>query len=382
MSEFVVRPVTGRRERAAFIDFPFRLYRDDPYWVPQLRMDTKKLLNPKKNAFFEHGDMQLFLAWDADGRVLGRIAAIINGMHLKKYDDHVGFFGFFESEDRQDVVDALVSAADDWLSERGMQVMRGPVNPSLNDTAGLLMAGFESSPFVMMTHNPAYYPARLEAAGFQREMTLWAYYIHRKYAKVDKVRRGVEIVKRRNPGLRLRTLDMKRFKEEAAIIRDIFNDGWQDNWGHVPMTPAEFDHLAAEMKQVVDPRMAYLLELDGEVVAFAVTIPNMNQALARVRNGRLLPFGLFKLLPRVLFGGIQEVRLPLMGIKKAYQGRGFDALLILETVDRVPPLGYPACEMSWILDNNMPMRNALESLGGTPHREYAILDRPLAGSHA
>ncbi|NNE70980.1 MAG: hypothetical protein HKN29_11545 [Rhodothermales bacterium] len=382
MPDLVVRPVEGRRERAAFIDFPFRLYREDPYWVPQLRMDTKKLLNPKKNAFFEHGDMQLFLAWDAEGRVVGRIAAIINGMHLQKYDDRVGFFGFFESVDRQDVVDGLIQAADAWLSDRGMTVMRGPVNPSLNDTAGLLMDGYESAPFVLMTHNPDYYPTLLEAAGFRREMTLWAYYIHRKYANLDKLERGAALVKRRNPGLRIRTLNMKRFKEEAAIIRDIFNDGWQDNWGHVPMTPSEFDHLAAEMKQVVDPRMAYILELDGNPVAFSVTIPNMNQALAGVRNGRLLPFGIFKLLARVLFGGIQEVRLPLLGVKKEFQGRGFDALLILETAKRVPPLGFPGCEMSWILDNNMPMRNALESLGGTPHREYAILDRPISGATA
>ncbi len=382
MEDFSVRPVKGRREKAAFIDFQFRLYEDDPYWVAQLRMDIKKLLNPRKNAFFEHGKMELFLAWDEDGRVVGRIAAIINGMHLKKYNDRVGFFGFFETVDRQDVVDGLIAAADAWLAKEGMTAMRGPVNPSLNDTAGLLMNGFESAPFVLMTHNPAYYQERLAEAGFKREMTLWAYYIHRKYAKVDKVRRGVNLVRRRNPGLKLRTLDMKRFKEEAATIRDIFNDGWRDNWGHVPMTEAEFDHLASEMKQVVDPRMAYMLELDGEPVAFAISIPNMNQALIKVRNGRLLPFGLLKMLPRIFFGGIQEVRLPLMGIKKAFQGRGFDALMILETVDRVPPLGYPACEMSWILDNNMPMRNALESLGGTPHKEYAILERPVGPASA
>ncbi|MFT4603692.1 MAG: GNAT superfamily N-acetyltransferase [Rhodothermales bacterium] len=377
MAGFSVRPVRGRRERAAFIDFQFRLYKDDPFWVPQLRMDIKKLLNPKKNAFFEHGKMELFLAWDEDGRVVGRIAAIVNGMHLKKYDDNLGFFGFFETVDQQDVVDGLLTAADGWLRAGGMTAMRGPVNPSLNDTAGLLVNGFESAPFVLMTHNPAYYQERLAEAGFQREMTLWAYYIHQKYAKLDKVRRGVSLVRRRNPLLTLRSLNMKRFKEEAATIRDIFNDGWQDNWGHVPMTEAEFDHLALEMKQVVDPRMAYILEMDGEPIAFAILIPNMNQALAKVRNGRLFPFGLLKMLPRIFFGGIQEVRLPLMGIKKAYQGRGFDALMILEIVDRVPPLGYPACEMSWILDNNMPMRNALESLGGTPHKEYAILERPI-----
>jgi GNAT superfamily N-acetyltransferase len=380
MAGITVRPVQGRRDRAAFIDFPYRHYADDPYWVAPLRMDVKKLLNPKKNAFFEHGKLQAFLARDDSGAVVGRIAAIVNGMHLKKYEDGVGFFGFFETIDDTEVVDALLGAADSWLLEQGMTAMRGPCNPSLNDTAGLLMNGFESPPFVMMTHNPKYYCTLLEEAGFTREMTLWAYYIHRKYAKVEKVRRGVNLIKRRYPGLTLRTLDMKRFKEEAATIREIFNEGWSDNWGHVPMTEAEFDHLASEMKQIVDPRMAYMLELDGETVAFCISIPNMNQALAPLRNGRLLPFGIFKLIPKVLFGGVQEVRLPLLGVRKAYHGRGFDALMILETVDRVPPLGYPGCEMSWILDNNLPMRNALESLGGVKHKEYAIVQRAIAGA--
>ncbi|MBO6575252.1 MAG: hypothetical protein JJ896_07555 [Rhodothermales bacterium] len=378
MSRVTVTAVSGRRDLKAFIDFPYQLYRDDPYWVAPLRMDVRKLLNPRKNAFFEHGDIQPFLARDADGRVVGRIAGIVNGMYLKKYRDGAGFFGFFESVDRQDVFDALLAAVDIWLTARDLTTVLGPVNPSLNDTAGLLMDGFESSPFVLMTHNPPYYPSRLEQAGFERAMTLWAYYIHRKYARVEKLRRGVELVKRRNPGLKLRTLDMKRFREEAAVIRDIYNEGWSDNWGHVPMTEGEFDHLASEMKQVVDPRMAYILEMDGRPVAFSIAIPNMNQALKPLKDGRLFPTGILKLLPRVFFGGIQEVRLPLMGVRKEYQGRGFDALLILETVDKVPPLGFPACEMSWILDNNMPMRNALESLGGTAHKEYAIMKRPIA----
>ena len=371
-----IRPVHGRRDLRAFIDFQYRLYEDDPHFVPPLRMDIKKLLNPGKNAFFEHGSMQTFLACRGE-RVVGRIAAIVNGMHLKKYDDGVGFFGFFEVENDLEAATALVDTASSWLSERGLTAMRGPVNPSLNDTAGLLVDGFESSPFVLMTHNPAYYPELLTKLGFERSMTLWAYYVHRKYAQTEKLRRGVELVKRRNPGLRVRSLDIKRFREEAALIREIFNDGWSDNWGHVPMTEAEFDHLAREMKQVVDPRMAFMLELDGRPVAFSVAIPDMNKALRHVKGGRLLPFGIFKLLPRVLFGGVYEVRLPLMGVLKEFHGRGFDALLILETIDRTPALGYHACEMSWILDNNMPMRNALEHMGAVPHKEYAIVERPI-----
>jgi len=373
-----VRPVTGRSDRKQFIDFPYTFYQDEPHWVPPLRQDVKKTLNTSKNAFFDHGAIQLFLAEDAAGTTVGRIAAIVNGMHLQKYDDGMGFFGFFECVEDYSVAEALLDVAADWLREQGLTGMRGPANPSLNDTAGLLIDGFDSDPSILMPYNPPYHADFLVDYGFERAMTMWAYYVHKKYVKVDKLRRGVQLVKRRTPGLELRTLDMDRFDEEARTILAIYNDAWENNWGHVPMTDAEFEQLAHDLKQIVDPEMVFLLEHEGTPVAFSISLPNLNMALQHVSDGRLFPLGLPKLLAYAQFGGIYEVRMPLMGVRKEYQGRALDSLLVLATIENGPPNGYDACEMSWVLDTNQRLINSLESMGGVVDKEYAMFEKPLS----
>jgi len=373
-----VRPVTTRSDRKRFIDFPYAFYQDYPHWVPPLRQDVKKTLNTRKNAFFDHGAIQLFLAEDASGSVVGRIAGIVNGMHLQKYDDGVGFFGFFECVEDATVAEALFDAAATWLREQGLTGMRGPANPSLNDTAGLLVDGFNSDPSILMPYNPPYYEDLFVMHGFERAMTMWAYYVHKKYVQTDKLRRGAQLVKRRTPGLALRTLDMERFEEEAQTILDIYNDAWKNNWGHVPMTDAEFDQLAHDLRQIVDPEMVFLLEHEGIPVAFSISLPNLNQALQHVSDGRLFPLGLPKLLAYAQFGGIYEVRMPLMGVRKEYQGRALDSLLVLATIENGPPNGYDACEMSWVLDTNRRLINAIESVGAAVDKEYAMFEKPLA----
>jgi len=377
-SSVSVRPVTTRSDRKRFIDFPYAFYQDYPHWVPPLRQDVKKTLNTRKNAFFDHGAIQLFLAEDASGSVVGRIAGIVNGMHLQKYDDGVGFFGFFECVEDATVAEALFDAAATWLREQGLTGMRGPANPSLNDTAGLLVDGFNSDPSILMPYNPPYYEDLFVMHGFERAMTMWAYYVHKKYVQTDKLRRGAQLVKRRTPGLALRTLDMERFEEEAQTILDIYNDAWENNWGHVPMTDAEFDQLAHDLRQIVDPEMVFLLEHEGIPVAFSISLPNLNQALQHVSDGRLFPLGLPKLLAYAQFGGIYEVRMPLMGVRKEYQGRALDSLLVLATIENGPPNGYDACEMSWVLDTNRRLINAIESVGAAVDKEYAMFEKPLA----
>ena len=372
-----VRPVSSSGDRRRFIDFGYSHYDGDPHFVPPLRMDQAKVLNPKKNPFFEHGEIGLFLAEDAGGNIVGRIAAIRNGMHLKKYDDNVGFFGFFETVDDEAVVDALLDAAGGWLLERGLTAMRGPANPSLNDPSGLVVEGFDREPCILMTYNKPYYEAHLLRSGFERKMTMFAYYAHKKYVDVTKLERGVEIVKRRNPGLKLRTMDMSRFMDEAMIAKDIYNEAWSENWGHVPMTDHEFEHLAKDLKQVIEPELVYFLELDGEPVAFSVTIPNLNLALKHVKNGRLLPTGLPTLLARAKMGGVYDTRMPLMGVRKAYHGRGFDSLMVLETIKRGPEMGYDACEMSWVLESNKRLTNALDNMGGVVDKTYALFEKQL-----
>lgn len=377
LSGITVRPVDSGNDLKQFIDFPYSFYKTYDHWVAPLRMDVAKTLNPKKNPFFDHGQIQPFLATDGAGNVVGRIAGIVNGMHLKKYEDGNGFFGFFECVEEYDVAAALFDAAANWLRTQGMTGVRGPANPSLNDTAGLLVDGFDREPSILMPYNPAYYEDFLLRYGFERVMTMWAYYVHKKYVQIDKLRRGAQIVHRRNPGLTLRTLDMKRFNEEARTVLDIYNDAWSDNWGHVPMTEAEFEHLVADLKQVVDPEMVFFLEKDDEPVAFSISLPNLNLALKHIPNGRLLPFGLPKLLGYDKFGGIHEVRMPLMGVRKAYQGRAFDTLPILATIENGPRLGYDACEMSWVLDSNNVLKNALHALNGVVDKEYGMFEKTL-----
>lgn len=377
MTDIKVHPVSSRAELKRFVDYPYRFYRDSPHWIPPLRRDAVSLLDPKKNPFFEHGKIQPFLAVDGAGNVVGRIAGIINGMHLQKYDDGNGFFGFFECVDDYAVASALLDAAAEWLQQQGMRGVRGPANPSLNDVAGLLVTGFDREPSILMPYNPPYHEVFLLQYGFERVMTMWAYYIHKKYVTIDKLRRGAEIVRRRNPGITIRTLDMSRFEEETRTILRIYNDAWSKNWGHVPMTEKEVAHLARELKQIIDPKIVFILEDEGEPVAFSVTLPNVNQALRHVPDGRLFPTGLPKLLAYAHFGGIYECRTPLMGILQKYQGRGLDAILNLTIIEEGPKNGYDGSEMSWVLDTNHRLRNALASIGGVVDKEYAMFERPL-----
>jgi len=376
-SSCVVRPVQSRRDLRRFVQLPYDLYQGNHYWVPPLRVDQFEILNPRKHPFYDHGRMQLFLALDDNGDVIGRIAAIINGMHLKTHNDQTGFFGFFETQERFEIAEALLNQATSWLRSEGMHTIRGPVNPSLNEASGLLVDGFNRIPSIMMTYNLPYYEDYLLRWGFTRVMTLWAYYLHQKHVHIDRLRRGAAIVYRRNPGLSVRTLDFSRYDQEVEIIRDIFNDAWSDNWGFVPYTAREFQHLAKGMKQIIDPRICFIVEKDGEPVGFAITLPDINPVLQRLPDGRLFPFGLAKLLILTKFARVSEVRLPLMGIRKSFQGRALDVIAVLEIIEKTPIYGYMAGELSWVLDENHVLRNLLTSINSVEDKQYAILEASL-----
>lgn len=373
-SAVTVRPVEGWWDRRRFVNVPYAFYPDRyPRWVPPLRRDVKSTLDPASNAFYEHGDMQLFLAEDASGNAVGRIAAIVNGMHLQTYDDATGFFGFFECVDEYAVAKALFDDAADWLREQNLRRMRGPANPSLNDTAGLLVDGFEYHPSLLMPYNPPYHEDFLLRYGFGRIMTMWSFYVHKKYMKTDRLRRGANIARRRTPGLTLRTLDMDQFDAEVRAVREIYNEAWADNWGHVPMTEAEFDQLVDELKQIVDPNIVFFVEHEGDPVGFSVSLPNLNEALRHVPDGRLFPLGLPKLLLHAHYS-VKTFRMPLMGIREAYQGKGIDAMLILATMESAMPNGYVGCETSWILDTNERLLNMIDEIGATQDKEYAMFE--------
>ena len=376
-TRITVRPVASAGDFKRFVDYPYTFYAGYPYWVPPLRSEIAKSLNSKKNPFFEHGRLQAFLAEDPSGNIVGRIAGIVNGMHLKKYDDQTGFFGFFECIEDYSIAEQLFDTAAGWLGRQGLTRVRGPVNPSMNDISGLLVSGFDREPSIMMPYNPSYYEEFLLQYGFQRAMTMWAYYIHYKYARTEKLKRGVKILERRNPDVRLRTIDMNQFDRDARAILDIYNDAWGNNWGHVPMSEAEFQHMAKDLKQIIDPNIIFILEDKGEPIAFSLTLPNINLALRHAKNGRLLPAGLFHLLLRAKFGGIHDGRTLLMGIKQSHQGKGLDAILNLAIIEGGPKHGYYGSEMSWVLDANKPMMNAMSEFGGTQDKEYAMFEKAL-----
>nr|BCX00907.1 MAG: hypothetical protein KatS3mg041_0953 [Bacteroidota bacterium] len=368
--------VQERRDWLRFLDFPYRLYQRDPNWVPPLRLEQKTLLDPARNPFFEHSRMALFLA-EREGRVIGRIAAIENGNHLATHQDGVGFFGFFEVVPEYPVAAALLEQAAQWLRERGLLFMRGPANPSLNDTAGLLVEGFERPPVLLMPYNPPYYVEFIERFGLRKVMGMYAYYVDVETVQMEKLERGVKIVHHRLPGLSVRKVDLRHFAREARIVHHIYNEAWRDNWGFVPMTEREFEHLAGALRAIVDPHIVFIAELNGQPVGFSVSLPNLNEALIHIRDGRLLPFGIFRLLWQTRVRRIQGIRTIIMGVLPAYRGRGIDAVMHYHTIQEGIRRGYRYAELSWVLENNEMMNRAARSIGAVPYKRYAIYEMPL-----
>ncbi len=377
MATSLISRVTSGSDRRAFLGYPYRLYREDRHWIAPLRLDTKRILNPKKNAFFEHGDIQLFVARDSSRTIVGRIAAIINGMHLKKYNDGVGFFGFFECEDDTEVAKQLIDEASAWLVDHGLKTVRGPANPSLNDTSGLLVDGFHRSPAILMPYNKPYYERLFADCGLERVMTMWSYHLIERDADMERLERGAKLVLARNPMLSVRMIDMSDFENDMQTMLDIFNDAWSDNWGHVPMTDREIRQIAAEMKMIIRPELINFVEDDGVPVGFSASILDLNYTLSTIRNGRLFPTGALKLFFALKLNLIKEIRMPLMGVKKSHQGRGIDALLVADIVKRGLAIGIQGCEMSWVLDDNERLKNFLVGIGGVKENEYALFEKGL-----
>ena len=335
------------------------------------------LLSRSKNPFFEHAEAEYFLA-ERGGDVLGRIAAISNRLHNDIHRDRVGFFGFFETVDDQTVADALLAAAADWCRSRGHDTLRGPASFSVNDECGLLVDGFETPPTLMMPHNPRYYVELLERAGFAKAKDLLVYTggSEERYVPVpERLARGTELIRRRQ-GITLRPLDMKRFDEDVATIKAIYNNAWEKNWGFVPMTEHELDHLAEQFKPIVIPDIVPFAEKDGQVIGFGIVLPDLNEVLKHSRSGRLLP-----LLPRLLWKiktrRFRRARILLLGILPEYQGKGIDAMLYHWIWTRCGELGITWGEAGWILEDNPAMNAGLEKMTFRVYKTYRLYDRSL-----
>jgi GNAT superfamily N-acetyltransferase len=372
-----VRLVTSRADRRIFLGLPYRLHAHAPAWVAPLRRDQAALLDARRNAFFAHGRMALFLAEDARGAAVGRVAAIVNGRHLATHADGTGFVGFFECPDAPLVAAALLGQACDWLHAQGLTRALGPVSPTLNDVSGCLVDGFDRPPSIMMPWNPPHHEALYLGAGFRRATTQWAYHGAWKHLDRARLARGVALVERRHPELRVRTAELRRFDAEIAVLRDLYTRCFAGTWGFVPPTEAEFAQMARAMRPVIDPRIVFILEQAGRPVGFSLSLPNVNQLLAGVRDGRLFPLGIIRLLLGGWLGAISEFRTLLLGIVPELRRLGLDALLVHATIEDGRRAGYAAGELGWVADDNTPMRNLLARLGAVVDKQYALFEKPL-----
>lgn len=353
-----------------FVEFPYSLYRGDPYWVPPLRIAVKELLDRKKHPFYANATAEFYLA-RRDGKVVGRIAAIVDRNHNKFHGENAGFFGFFESIDDAEVARALLTAARKWVSGRGAQFLRGPMNPSTNYECGMLIDGFDSSPMVMMTYNHRYYPALMEQAGFTKSKDLNAFVNRAAGVDLEKIGRVADRKLARS-GVTVRSIDMKDFDGEVARVWEVYNAAWERNWGFVPMTREEFFLMGKEMKQILKPELVLIGEKAGKAVGFALALPDVNFAL-KPAGGSLLPTGLLKILYYQRL--IKSLRVIALGVVEEYRTSGVAAGFYATLVRTARKLGYDGdCEMSWILEDNVLMTRSLQVMGAKHYKTYRIYE--------
>jgi hypothetical protein len=368
-------PVKTKKQLNQFIKLPFKLYKDDSNWVAPLIMDQKDLFNPDKNPFFQHSEVQLFLA-EKDRIIVGRISAQTNTQHNKTHNDNIGFFGFFECENNPEIAKALTKTATKWLKERGCDVMRGPMNLSVNDECGLLTEGFDTPPFVMMTHHLKYYKKLMEDCGMKKSMDLLAYLIpvSKPPEKVKKLTE--QLLKKGNFKVRSLSCKKKQLRKDIETVFTIYTKAWERNWGFVPMTKAEFDHLVDELMPIIKPEFVFIAEVDDVPAGFCVTLPDYNFILKKMK-GRLLPTGILKAL--YFKNKIERLRVITLGVIKEYQNRGIDIVFYNKSFETAyeHKINYKEAEFSWILENNVMMNRIAEKLGGKVHKRYRIFDIPI-----
>lgn len=368
-----VVPVTTARQLDDFIRLPFRLYEGDSNFVPPLVSSERKMLDPKRNPFYRHAEAAHFLA-EKDGRLAGRISAIVNRAHNEIHGEQTGFWGYFDCENDDGTARALFDRAGAWLREKGMTRMLGPANPSLNDPCGLLVDGFKWSPFVLMTYNPGFYVRLVEEAGFRKAMDLWAYILLHNELVRDKIDRVANAVQGRNQ-VSIRFVNLRRFEAELGIIKDIYNNAWEKNWGFVPMTEDEIHFTAGDLRSIVLPELAYIAEIEGRPVGFAFALPDINHALKKCK-GSLFPFGWFYFL-RSNLRKIPTCRIVALGVRREFQHMGIGTLFYQKFMEEGLKRGYKAGELSWVLETNDLMNRPIQQMGGRPYKTYRLYERAL-----
>lgn len=373
MSNIEVKQLDRIKGIVPFLKFAWSIYKEDKYWVPPIMMDKKKLLNPNKNPFFKSAELEMFMAY-RDGKPVGRIAAIKNDNHNKIHNENIGFFGFFESVDDQEVANALLDKAKEWLKSKGVDAMRGPANPSSNDEYGMLLEGFDDSPRLMMTYNPKYYLNLMDNYGLKKVKDLYAYRIdNKKLLQSEKLLRVSEIATKRSKVI-VKQIDMKNFKSELEKVKFVYNQAWAPNWGFIPMSEEEIDNLAKELKPIVEPTLVLFAEIDGQTIAFALVMPDYNE-LFKSFNGKLFPFNVIKLFTKRRT--IKWARILTLGIIPKYQKKGIDAILYHEITKRAEAIGILKGEASWVLEDNEMMKRGAEVMNGEIYKKYRIYEIPV-----
>lgn len=371
-----VVPVATKQEREQFLRLPWRIYRDDPAWVPNLLMLQRELISEKHNPFFDYGEAQLFIA-RRDGRVVGRISASIDQRHNQYHNEKTGFFGFFEAENDPEIARELFAAAEDWLRERGMEQVRGPFGFCIDQEVGILIEGFEHPPMIDMTHAPPYYGALVESCGYAKAMDLFAY----RWEIKEPPARMMEAIEKTQavPGLKLRTINMKRLNQEVDTLLDIYSESWQKNWGYVDVSPRAARKMASDLRLIADPNVVIIAEVNGEPAGMVVAIPNLYEAI-RDFKGFIDPIKALKLLWRLKIRRTETGRLLLFGVKPKFRTRelyGLPFLLLYELYRGSKKGRYRWCEESWVLENNKQLNAMMPYWDAYVYKTYRIYEKAL-----
>ena len=367
--------LNDKRAVKEFIKVPWPIYNDDAAWVPPLYLERQMHLSPS-NPYFKHAKCCFWIA-RRNGCAVGRISAQIDFLHLERYGDSTGFWGMLEAENRRDTFENLINTAEVWLRSQGMKRALGPFNLSINQECGLLVDGFDSPPSMMMGHARPWYASHIEACGYSKAKDLLAYTME---MNNDGQPELTKIIAKKASGMRTRRLDKSRLEEEMDVIFKIFNDAWSENWGFIPFTQEEYQDIGSTMRFIADSRLIRIACVDHEPAAFIVVLPNLNEAI-RDLNGRLLPLGWLKLLWRLKVRRIETGRILLMGVIKKYRdtltGAALAYSLFADIRKAVGELGMKKLELSWILEDNLIMRNIIEALGGSVYKTYRIYGKDI-----
>lgn len=368
-----IAQTSSKRQLKDFIDFPHELFKDDPNYVPELFIAQRDILT--KHPFMEHSAIQPFLAYK-EGKIVGRVAAILNNNHNAFNNTKEGFFGFFDSIDDKDVVAALMNAVDHWLREKGVLKILGPVNPSTNESCGLLVDGYDTPPAAMMTYNKPYYVSLLEDAGFTKKADLLAYkitvssYQQRPLRQLDAIDQRLL-----QKDITIRKANLKKFEEEVTGIQQVYNEAWDKNLGFVPMTAAEFKYMAKDLKLVLDADFCLVAEHGGKIIAFALAIPDINKVLIKIKKGRLFPTGIFKLLTQRK--KIKALRVITLGVTEPYRKLGIEAVMYARLIEASMKKNILTAEASWILEDNVMMNRGIKTVNGELYKRYRLYEKQL-----